>query len=761
MPIRNESTRARWLALAACGLWSLIVSLLSAAAPAEAVETAEAATKSPVTISIFVSTRNDTCYERGDVGAITKFARLERDRINAQGGIAGHKLNIRIFDDYRDVNKATSNMREALADPDAVAMIGMSSSDRSKSVFDATGKEIADSGLPFLSSISVNSIFAPYPNVFTVRASQDDEQLPVLGQFVKRSGYARPAYVGVKDLIFSTVLGDGLRRVMGADKFVADHRLTLKDDKVDPAEVAAIVEDLKSKAPDIVFLGMGAGPNGEVLKAMTAAGVAPAIFVSGRISGLPSEAVKDYPSPLFELLWDRLPDVYNDRLMRRMAGTPSEDWVFEGEKIDKAPGWANGECKARPPQKSVDPLNSENLRAIGIGTQYADMIALVAASARSADRNADIKDLRAHVLQQLTTTYAAGRGAFHGAFENWSFVPKSRTATRTPFIVQLPPGLGRSQLAPQQFARLRDENLRPIGTQYLDIDLVRVFGVDDNAKSFFAEFYLSMRDDGNENSIDLLEFSNAVLNPETNDRQITVRTLSAGGKSEAYPNDIKIYHVSGRFLFKPNLKTYPFDTQRFSIDIRPKRGDRPFIIQPPPQDLRDTAVDADGWEPKLQFVGTDEDFVGTVDAKSHTPSVVPFYKASFAWMMARETTDYYLRVVVPLLFILIVAYLSIFIPLSHFEAIVTIQVTALLSAVALYLSLPAVDGDTTTLSDRIFLFNYMAVSLMILISVLRVNRFIAPYPRIQTALAMIHAIAIPAMCVAVALYIHRLSQGIA
>ena len=47
---------------------------------------------------------------------------------------------------------------------------------------------------------------------------------------------------------------------------------------------------------------------------------------------------------------------------------------------------------------------------------------------------------------------------------------------------------------------------------------------------------------------------------------------------------------------------------------------------------------------------------------------------------------------VPLGFILFVAYLSIFIPRTHFEAIVTIQVTALLSAVALYLSLPKLDS---------------------------------------------------------------------
>ena len=88
--------------------------------------------------------------------------------------------------------------------------------------------------------------------------------------------------------------------------------------------------------------------------------------------------------------------------------------------------------------------------------------------------------------------------------------------------------------------------------------------------------------------------------------------------------------------------------------------------------------------------------MATIDAKSHDRSVVPFYKASFVWIMSRQTTDYFLRVVVPLAILHFVAYLSIFIPRTKFQAIVTIQVTALLSAVALYLALPKIDADTTT-----------------------------------------------------------------
>jgi hypothetical protein len=221
---------------------------------------------------------------------------------------------------------------------------------------------------------------------------------------------------------------------------------------------------------------------------------------------------------------------------------------------------------------------------------------------------------------------------------------------------------------------------------------------------------------------------------------------------------MKIYLVSGKFMFEPHLANYPFDTERFAINLQPKSG-AAFIIQPPPHALRDKLVDADGWEPKEQFVGYDADFVPTIDAWTLRQSIVPFYKASFVWLMRREATDYYLRVVVPLAFILVVAYLSIFIPKSHFEAIATIQVTALLSAVALYLALPKLDADSTTISDKIFLFMYLSVSLMIGLSIFRISPAVARLPWLGRALSAIHIVLIPLLIAGGAFYLYRASLG--
>ncbi|MGE0698724.1 MAG: ABC transporter substrate-binding protein, partial [Hyphomicrobiaceae bacterium] len=625
----------------------------------------------PLHITVLVGSRKDACYAPGEVAAVTAMVRAEELRINRAGGIAGRPLQVQVLDDERDAARTVANVRQALDDPATLAMIGLSGADRAKAAFEALGKDIGERRIPFLTGISVNSIIAGYPTVFTTQATQDDERLPVMTAFLRHMRFSRPAFVGLADAVFSKALGDGLRRELGEAGLVADHRLTGNQTALDPSGLSAMVADLKEKHPDIVVLGLGGPRAAIVADALVKAGVAPALFVAGRIESLPAEMTASYPNALYQLAWDRLPEADSERLRRMMAKDPPDQWVFEGRKITEAPGWADGKCKERETLPEPDPFTSANLRAIGIGATSADMVALVAASAGTLKAGADTASLRAAVTKALGTTYAAGRGAFKGRFENWSFNPATRAASRTPFVVIQPQGLGRTQLAPLQFVRVRDGSLRRIETVYLDIDLVRAHHVEDNEKTFFAEIYLSMRN-GAATGIEAIEFTNAYVDPRTNGRQVTIEQLHDGGPSGVYPEGMKVYKVAGRFTFEPDLANYPFDTQRFSIDLQPKKGDAPFIVQPPPLSLRDRDVATDGWDQKGQYVGTDEDFIPLIDAYTHEPSVVPFYKASFAWLMKRQTTDYYLRVVVPLAFILVVAYLSIFIPISHFEAIVTI-----------------------------------------------------------------------------------------
>lgn len=744
----------QFVALFACGLFAL----LALAVPSRAQVSAAAAAQPPLSIAVFVSSRDDQCFTSGLVPAIRQLTKAEEDRINASGGILRRRLKLNILDDRRDPERAAANFKAALANPSTVAMIGLSGTAHAKPVFEKIGRDIGSSGIPFFSDISVNSIFEAHANVFTMRPSQDEERLPAMAAFIEARNMQRTAFMGLKDQVFSSSLGDGLKSAGVA--LVADHRLTLGNNKIDPADIKAIIEDLKQKNVGLLILSVGGSRAIGVLSELTAAGVTPPIFLVGNIEFLVEQGAADYPGDLFQLAWDNLPHAFSDRLRERVARNGLERWVFGGAKNPTAPGWKSEACKARPGNYLPEVFDRRNMNAIGRGTQYADMVGLVADALKGADPTANTVALRAYLLKQLKNDYASGKGAFRGSYENWSFRPQSRSADRTPFVVMRPAGSSRSQLAPTQFVRLRTDKLRPIDTLYLDIDLIRAFRVDDNDKSFFAEFYLSMR--GNGASIEKIEFANAFLETGSKDgaRQVSVRELHKAGRSDVYPEEMNIYHVSGKFTFEPRLATYPFDTQRFAVNIQPASSNSPFIIQPPPQALRDQAVETDGWALQDQYVGYDEDFVPTIDAWTFRQSIVPFYKASFVWMMKRQTTDYYLRVVVPLAFILAVAYMSIFIPLDHFEAIVTIQVTALLSAVALYLALPKIDaGDGTTMSDRIFLFVYTAVSLMIVFSILRVSRPVAHVQWLRKALGLVHMVLVPVMVALMALYIYRASLG--
>ncbi|MFT3732873.1 MAG: ABC transporter substrate-binding protein [Hyphomicrobium sp.] len=738
----------------------LAVTLLagpSTMASAQATDDAEAAQRPPVSVPIFFTSKSDDCYDSGIVAAIKRVATLSQNYINRTGGIAGRQIIINLYDDKRDPKLAAANLAAAISDPQTVAMVGMTNATRSKAAFEANGQALKAANIPFLSDISVAAIIADYPSVFTTRPSEDDERMPIITNFVKEMKFARVAFIGLQDNVASGNLGDSLKKYLGADAMVADHRLALTDDKLNPADVAAMVDDLKGKTPDLVFIAIGSDRIKDVLKQFKIAGYTPPMFATGRIEDLVSKGGSFYPNDVYKLAWDGFPDVDSERLRDLLLTTNNPDyWIFQGAKNDAAPGWKDGTCKVRDDDLPPNALDTENMRALQTGMRYADMIRLIAEAARAAPPAANIQNLRDEIVEQLGTTYAAGRGMFKGRFGNWSFRPMSRAVARTPLIVVLPRGINHPQLAPMQFLHLRNDTMRRIDTLYADIDLIHADRIDDNDQTFLADFYISMNDRSGA-SIDQIEFSNAYLDPGSNSRQITIRPIHDGGKSDAYPDHMKIYQVTGKFLYSPNLRNYPFDTQRFSIDLQPKNGASAFIVQPPPKELRDKSVTVDGWDPKDQYVSYDEDFVRTVDAQTLEPSVVPFYKASFAWLMKRQTTDYFLRVVVPLGFILFIAYLSIFISTHHFEAIVTIQVTALLSAVALYLALPKLDANIETLSDRLFLFTYLVLSVIIAITIARVNRRIEPIGWLKKSLAFIHIALIPAMSAAMAYYVYQAS----
>jgi hypothetical protein len=748
-------------------LFALLVQLLCAAlacspavaAPAEAF----IIRKPPLKLTVLVGPRNDFCYS-DHIQAIEKLAKIERDRINKTGGIAGRQIEIEFRDDKGDARQTVEHVRKALADPQLIALIGLQNSVGAREVFKDLGQKISETGIPWISSIFTTSMIADYPNVYTMQGSQEEESIPVMAESVKAGKFTRPAFIGLKGSPGSEALANGLPKTQDFPAFVADHRLDLPgadsrsrlNAKLEPDQISKVIEDLVAKKPDVIFLSVGGWRVPAFLKEFRRAGITAPLFVGGRLEDIFRSPDVSYAGDVYQITRSELPNLYNNRVRKLLFRERSKEWVFNGDRNQDAFDRIENQCEERSSNAALNVLSRSNLRAIGIGLEFRDMIAMIADIMNSAKPTIDPDDIgaiRKRIVNGIPESFSSGKGIFKGSLEDWSFRPSSRTTVRTPFIITRPKGLNSQQLAALQYVPLKDDRLRKIPTLYLEIDLIRIFRIDDTEKSFSADFYLSMSDENNPN-IDTIEFANAFLDPKNNNRQISIQVLHEGGRSDIYPSNMKIYAVSGKFMLDPSYKNYPFDVQRFAIELRPKKGDFPFLIQSLQSELRNKQFDAEGWESKGEYVGYDQDFIPIVDTKTLEQRIIPFYKGSFVWVLKRSANDYYLRVVVPLFFIMIVAYLAIFISTSRFESIANIQVTALLSAVALYITTPKVDSDTATLSDAIFLFNYMVLCLMIGISILRVNSLVAKTLHLKRALAILHVAFIPIFVAIMAFYIY-------
>ena len=547
----------------------------------------------------------------------------------------------------------------------------------------------------------MTSLFAGYPNVFTMQGSQEEENIPVIAEFVKEKNFTRPAFIGLKGQTYAEAMIKGLEGRKGFPSFVDKRLLELPgvDSKarsnasLDPSEIARAADELKWKNPDVIFLNVGGWRVPDFLKELERAGITAPLFISGRLEDIFRNPGVTYSGDAYQIARDELPNLYNDRLRTRLFRERPEEWTFNGHRNPDAFERLENECQERPEKPQLDVLSRSNLRAIGMGLEIRDMIAMIAFianSAKAAGNADDVAAIRKTIVAGIPANFAAGKGIFKGVVEDWSFRPASRTAVRTPFIVARPSALGKLQLAPVQYVPLQGGRLRKIPTFYLEIDPARIYRIDDTEKTFAADFYLSMSDENNP-AIDQIEFANAFLDHKTGSRQVTVHPLHEGGPSDTYPSHMKIYEVSGKFMLDPDYTSYPFDVQRFGIDLRPKQGEFPFIVQPMQKELRQKVFETDGWDNRDAYVSYERQSVSIFDTKNLEPSVVPFYKNSFVWTAKRSATDFYMRVVIPLIFIAIVAYLAVFIPTTHFEAIVTIEVTALLSAVALYITIQRVD----------------------------------------------------------------------
>jgi ABC-type branched-subunit amino acid transport system substrate-binding protein len=634
------------------------------------------------TIAVHVSSDDAREVSPQETLAIRAFVAQQAERINAEGGIRGRKLELVVLDDHSKAEETVRNVETALSIPNLVGMIGIWNSTRGSKVVERIGR----TGIPWISEMSVESLFAAYPNVYTLTHSVLDEQ-EVFRNFVADK-FNRVMFVGDPDDLYTSDYHKHLQDLGGRSKLVGS--LWFKGNVDDqPQLVESTIGEIKRAKPDMLFLSIGSKRGSSFLAKLAVAGVEVPVFIGlGSISGVLAEiGAGGYRGPLYEIAEGGIANLNNERL----------------EQLMRRP-----ESPARG--RRFKPYS------VGYGARYADLVAMMAAAAgRSKAR--DVASVRRHIAEELIRL-GEGQRVFRGAAQDWSF-SRERASSERSLVVWRPAGLDSALLAPVQYIRSGDGIVR-IPVLYVHLDMTRIYAVNSNDKSFEAEFFFTIRSEQDVN-IDAVEFTNAVRGP-AGQRLIGAREVHEDKAEPGKKGSSRIYKISGRFAFEPDLAKYPFDQQLLSISFQPATTSAAFLIQPPSEEVRSRPFSIDGWRMLSHYVGTSEQIIHSLRGETNAERVIAYYNFNYTWVMRRQVVDYVLRVIVPLFFIMIVAYLANFIPRTEFEAIIAIQVTALLSAIALYLALNQPSADNATLSDQIFLMAYATISVMIALSIFEVNK---------------------------------------
>lgn len=636
------------------------------------------------TIAVHVSS-SPTEAGPEEVYAIQDFVRRRADMINAAGGIKGRRLNIKFFDDKTDVEKTIENVDAALADPRVIAMVGIWNSTRGSKIIN----RVSRSGKALISELSVEDLFAGKRNIYTLTRAVSDEE-DVFVSFAKNK-FERLAFVGLENDLYTRAFFD---RLSGPDAQIPMVVSSWVKGKIEDnaEEIERVISEIKSQNADVLFLSTGSSRGAYILQKLAQHDIKIPVFIAlGSINGVvshPSGGGKDYQGAYYEIAEGGIANLNNERL----------------EQLMRSPD-------RMPAVRSYSPY------AVGYGARYADLVAMLSEFAGEAP-SPNPSRMADYIVDRLAKL-RKGERVWRGWAQDWTFTPAQASGEHS-LLVWRPHADTDSILAPEQYVR-EDDQVTALPVLYVHLDMISISHVDSNDRSFEAEFFFTMRAN-KQIPISALEFTNAVRSRDSAEPLINVRRVHEERAAGADGLVSRIYKVSGRFRFDPDLRKYPFDQQIFSISFQPAKMDTAFFLQPPSEQIRAETFNVDGWKLDSHYVGTNELIIRTIRSATGDQRILPYYNFNYTWVMQRQVTDYLLRVIVPLAFIMIVAYVAHFIPSARFEAVMGIQVTALLSAIALYLALNQPASDAATLSDIIFVMVYASITAMITLSVLEVNQ---------------------------------------
>lgn len=603
-------------------------------------------------------------------------------QINHQGGVDGRELRVKYLDDKGSAEKAQQVVRETMDDKHLIGYVGCWSSTRSKAISELVGPK----RIPFIGGYALTPLFEDHPTMYTAERSILNLSA-IYGELL--SEYRRPAFVGKAGDLYSLALFQKMQEVASQRSnmdlvyskwFAGDHAYT-------PAELDSLSSALLSKNADFLVLSFESGITSYIIKELRSAGIHIPIYTAlGDLGFVTSHADGLTVGELYDLNVIGIPGTFNLRLQEQIPTFRKE--IQHGETLELQ---------------------------LSFGARLADSIGLLAEAARSsASKDPDLS-IRERINYGMTK-YIGGERIYKGWFYDWHFTP-DRAIAGDVLLAWKPEATSYHMLAPQQYMHIND-TLRKVPVLYTHMDMVQINRVSDTEGSFYATFYFEVTSAG-QFAVEQLDFTNAARSETSHDYLLDIKPIRQRRLTGAYPLYNYLYKISGKFMFEPDLRNYPFDRQRFSISFQPSSALSPFLVQPSHPASRDTVFEVKGWNYSGHYVGFDHDIISSVNTLAFSRQTIPYYKFNYTYVLSRARIDFFLKVFTPLLVILTITYFSVYIPLHRFETLEAIQVTSLLASIALYFSAYKPEMEYATISDKIFIFTYIMITSLIGTSILQ------------------------------------------
>jgi ABC-type branched-subunit amino acid transport system substrate-binding protein len=480
-------------------------------------------------------------------GEVIRSAQLYFDQVNGNGGIAGHPVDLLVYDDKSDPALATSIAQQIVSDGRALLVIGHRTSPESV----AAGPIYAAAKLPAITSTSTaDSITAGNPWYFrTVFDNRTEGSL--IAAYAHDILHADHLSIVAGNTDYGKSLAASV--VAGFRPFGAVRNLLQVDmsGAREQATVMAAVDKLKvDPDPGLIVLALLADPAAQALKALKAAGVTAPIIGGDAVA--------------------------SDALLATIADSGGP-----------APAW-DGLYAAAP--LMMDSLTSDALRfhdayrqAIGLEPTWRSAATYDAAiAATTAMRAAGVTGAatdRAEERQRIRDALAAMDSPDHAVpgllgpiyFDSHQTTPRAavfavaRGSNFDSAYEQLRPYSGsgstdlEEDLASGAAVQVNGQILERQRVVFSGIELNEIGELDTTNPSFYADFFLWLTYTGDDTATDIV-FTNAVDS-----------TLQLGEPERSEVRDgisYRLYHVTGRFKAPLEFHDFPFDRQHLTISFR-------------------------------------------------------------------------------------------------------------------------------------------------------------------------------------------------